>query len=182
MGVIMKHIPNILSSIRLLLVPVFPLVYFSNSKEAQTYALIVFLVASITDLLDGYIARKFQLITKIGTVLDPLADKTMQIAVLISLYIGEALPLWILVAFLAKELFMITSGTILYWRKEKMVIPSHFVGKAATVVMAIALTLLIIFPANIWCILVAVLAFTLKLSALSIYIYHYRRKTYVVED
>lgn len=178
----MKHIPNILSAFRLLLVPLFPIVYFSNLESAHYYALAIFLVASSTDVLDGYMARKYNLITKIGTYLDPLADKTMQIAVLITLYIGHALPLWILIGFLSKEAFMITSGTILYWRKEKMVIPSHLVGKIATVVMAVALTLLIVFPMNSLCIMIAIIAFILKISALGIYISHYKKKTYLVKD
>lgn len=178
----MKHIPNLLSTFRLMLVPIFPIVYFSDHPNSHYFALIIFLVASITDALDGYIARRFDLITKFGTYLDPLADKTMQICVLITLYLGEALPLWMLIAFLLKEFFMIISGTILYWRKEdKMVIPSHLIGKLATVVMSIALMLLIIFPANMICIGVALIALLLKLSALVIYIKEYKKKTYLVQ-
>jgi len=171
----MKNIPNILTAIRFCLVPIFPIIYFSDLNNARYIALAIFLVAGLTDFLDGYIARKYNLISKIGTAMDPLADKFMQLTALTSLTFAEALPLWILVIFLVKEFFMIITGTVLYWRKKnKMVIPSHVIGKIATIVSSLAVILLIIFPANQICIGVAVIALILKLIALTIYIriYH----------
>ncbi|MDA3846731.1 MAG: CDP-diacylglycerol--glycerol-3-phosphate 3-phosphatidyltransferase [Vallitaleaceae bacterium] len=171
----MKNLPNILTTIRFCLVPVFPIVYFSDMKNAHYIALIIFLIASLTDFLDGYFARKYNVISKIGIVMDPLADKFMQLTALTSLTLAGALPLWILIIFLAKEFFIIITGTILYWRREnKMVIPSHIIGKIATVVSSLAVTLLIIFPANKICISVAVIALALKLIALVMYIKVYR--------
>jgi len=171
----MKNIPNILTTIRFFLVPIFPVVYFSDLKNAHYIALVIFVVAGITDFLDGYIARKYDLISKIGTVMDPLADKFMQLTALTSLTLAKALPLWILIIFLAKEFFMIATGTILYWRKEnKMVIPSHVIGKIATIVSSLAVILLIIFPSNQICIGVAIIALLLKLIALTMYIRIYR--------
>jgi cardiolipin synthase len=106
--------------------------------------------------------------------MDPLADKLMQLTALTSLTIGGALPLWILTIYLAKEVFMIISGTFLYWKKERVVIPSNFMGKIATVVVQLAVTLLFIFPGNRICISVAVIALILNMVALIFYIRFYR--------
>jgi cardiolipin synthase len=66
------NIPNILTLFRLFLIPIFILLFFSNIFNYLFYSVLIFLVAGITDILDGYIARKYSLITKLGTVLDPL--------------------------------------------------------------------------------------------------------------
>jgi cardiolipin synthase len=105
-------------------------------------------VASLTDFLDGYIARKYNLITEIGKVLDPFADKVMLITVLICLYISGRIPLVIPVVVVVKEIFMIISGLILYFRKERMVIPSNILGKSATVMFMLSILLLMLFPNN----------------------------------
>ena len=80
-----KQIPNILSVIRLLMVPVFIAIYFSDIKNAEIWALAVFVAAELTDVLDGYLARKNGWTTEAGKILDPLADKLMQAAAIISL-------------------------------------------------------------------------------------------------
>jgi cardiolipin synthase len=139
-------------------------------------ALGIFLIAGITDVLDGYIARKYNLISKVGIVMDPFADKLMQLTALASLAISEAMPLWLFIVFMAKEFFMIISGSILYWRKEKVVIPSNIIGKSATVVSTIAVTLLIIFPSNVICISVLIMALVLKLLALTTYVITYKNR------
>ena len=76
------NLPNILTTIRLLLIPVFVLVFFSYGTQGLIYGAIIFLIAGFTDVLDGHIARKFNLVTKYGIVLDPLADKLMLLTVL----------------------------------------------------------------------------------------------------
>jgi cardiolipin synthase len=144
----MKNIPNILTIFRLLLAPVFVLVFFSEISNAHALALLVYIVASLTDFLDGYIARKYNLITEIGKVLDPFADKVMLITVLICLYISGRIPLVIPVVVVVKEIFMIISGLILYFRKERMVIPSNILGKSATVMFMLSILLLMLFPNN----------------------------------
>lgn len=88
----MKNIPNILTVFRLILAPVFVVVFFSGMDNAHTLALIVYIVASFTDFLDGYMARRYNLITELGKVLDPFADKVMLITVLVSLYIWGRIP------------------------------------------------------------------------------------------
>ena len=144
----MKNIPNILTVIRLILAPVFVVVFFSGKENAHDLALIVYIVASFTDFLDGYLARRYNLITELGKVLDPFADKVMLITVLICLYIWGRIPLIIPVIVVVKEVFMIVSGLILYLRKERMVIPSNIFGKSATVMFMLSIMLLMIFPEN----------------------------------
>lgn len=172
-----KNIPNILTAIRLMLVPLFPIVYFSNFIHSHYYALIIFIVAGLTDFLDGYIARKYNFITLFGTAFDPLADKLMLLVALLSLYLDHVIPLWVLILMTIKELFMIFTGIYLFLRKEKLVIPSNIFGKLATVVFSLAVVLLILSPKTTWLQYLLILAVGFKLIAFSSYVrYMIRRK------
>lgn len=130
-----KKIPNILTVLRIILVPFFPLIYFSNLSKASEYALVFFLIVGATDMLDGYLARKYNCITPFGTAVDPLADKLMVIGVLISFGIKKLLPLWLVFFIIAKELLMICIGLYFYLKKEKYVIASNIFGKSATMLL-----------------------------------------------
>ncbi len=171
----MKYIPNILTIIRLLLVPLFPIVFFSPNENAHFYALIIFMVASITDFLDGYFARKYNVVSIIGIVLDPLADKLMLLTTLGCLYISEYIPIGVLIIILIKETSLVISGIFLYFMKEKTVIPSNKFGKMATVVFSLAIVLIIIFPDSIVSITTVFIAILLELLALSSYVSNYFR-------
>ena len=127
------NIPNLLTILRIVLVPIYLLVFFSNLKNRFLLAGLIFILAGISDVLDGKIARKYNLITKLGIVLDPIADKMMMFAVLISYTIEKMIPSWILIAIGVKEIVMILGGGILYRYKGKQVIPSNVYGKIATV-------------------------------------------------
>lgn len=122
----MKHIPNILSTIRLLLVGVF--IHFF-AKGQVLFALITYVVAFFTDLLDGYLARRNNWISNVGKVLDPLADKLMLIAALCCFYAADWIDLWLLAIVVGKELLMILGGAFLY--KRKIVVYADWFGKAA---------------------------------------------------
>lgn len=122
----MRHIPNILSTIRLLLVGVFA---FFFAKTRYLVCLAVFTVAFLTDLLDGYLARRNNWVTDVGKVLDPLADKLMILTALICFYIRGWLPLWILIVVFSKEFIMIIGGLILY--KKEVVVYADWFGKSA---------------------------------------------------
>ncbi|SHI10623.1 CDP-diacylglycerol--glycerol-3-phosphate 3-phosphatidyltransferase [Clostridium collagenovorans DSM 3089] len=125
-------IPNMLSIFRLILIPVFTIVFFSPIEHAMLYSSIVFVISGVTDLLDGYIARKYNQVTKLGIVLDPLADKLTLLVVLFCLFKKELIPSWILIFFVAKELSMILGGIFAYTRSD-LVIPSNIFGKLATI-------------------------------------------------
>lgn len=127
------NIPNLLTILRIFLVPVYLLVFFSTLENRFILAGIIFIIAGISDVLDGKIARKYDLITKLGIVLDPIADKMMTFAVLISYTIEGIIPSWILIAIGVKEVVQIGGGGILYLYKGKQVVPSNKYGKIATV-------------------------------------------------
>lgn len=171
-----RHIPNILSAFRIGLVPVFAITYFSDSPSSHGWALVIFIVAGITDVIDGYIARKYNLITKIGTVLDPLADKLMQLMAIICLSIDGLIPLWIMMVLIVQEIGMIIAGVYMYFREHSTVIPSNIFGKGATVLFALAIFITILFPDSLGSLILVTLALGLKLMALYTYIHKYYTK------
>lgn len=130
------NIPNVLTVMRLILVPLFLVVVFSNIPNAIWIALLIFLIAGLTDVLDGHLARKYHMVTKQGSVLDPLADKLMSIAVLFSITMKNFIPVWVLSTLVIKETLLILGGIILYKRGKYL--PARPYGKAATVSMYIA--------------------------------------------
>lgn len=138
------NIPNVLTMLRIILVPIYLWISFSNLKNRILLAGFIFILAGISDVLDGYIARKYNLITKLGSILDPFADKMMTFAVLISFTCAELIPAWILFAIGAKEITMILGGIILYLFKGNQVLPSNRYGKIATMSFYVA-TLSIVF-------------------------------------
>ena len=138
------NVPNILTILRIFLVPIYLIIFFSNIENRVLIAGLVFILAGITDVLDGRIARKYNLQTKLGTVLDPFADKLMTFAILISFTYSSLIPPWILVAIGLKEVLMIAGGAVLYLSKGNQVLPSNRYGKVATLFFYAA-TLSIVF-------------------------------------
>jgi cardiolipin synthase len=134
------NIPNILTTIRFLLIPVFIYFFYSPSIENNIlYATSIFILAGITDILDGYIARTYNMITKWGIVLDPLADKLMQITVLVCFTDKGYLPFWVILVIGIKEFLMVIGAIFLYYFADKTVIPSNKYGKLATVFFYVAI-------------------------------------------
>lgn len=177
----MKHIPNILSSLRIAMVGVFAWLFitaFPNHTARYWWALGVFVLAFLTDVLDGFLARTFNWVTPVGKLLDPLADKLMSITALIVILIGKAREndlLWIyltLVALVAaKEILMVIGGLIML--KQRKVAYSDWYGKTATGLFAIGivLTLLSFVVSEIepWNIAVLAAAIALSYVALAHY-------------
>ena len=135
-------IPNILTVARLCLVPVFILVFVLEG-QTKTLSGAIFILASITDVLDGYIARKYNQMSKTGQLLDPLADKLMQITVVVSMLCAKMVPLWFVLILACKEILMIIGGFFLY--TQKTYVKSNIVGKTNTVVVFGALVVLLMF-------------------------------------
>lgn len=129
-----KHIPNILTIIRFLLIPFILLNIFIGN---YILAFAFFTISGITDIADGFIARKFNLISNFGKLMDPLADKLTQIATLTSLVIVNIIPLWILIIVLLKEFIMIVGASFLYGKD--VVVYSKWYGKLATVLFYLAI-------------------------------------------
>ena len=128
----LKYIPNILSCVRMALVAVFICCFFYNYPNNLSVAVVVFLLAGLTDVVDGFLARRFQWITNLGKVLDPLADKLMQCTVLICMTIKEIIPIWVVIPFILKEL-LILSGGLFMIRKRSVVAVSNIYGKLTVV-------------------------------------------------
>ena len=130
----LKHVPNALTIIRFLLIPVIVVSIFNGD---YIIAFIFFTVSGITDIADGCIARKFNLISNFGKLMDPLADKLTQISTIASLTIIDIIPIWILAVVLLKELIMIAGASFLYGKD--VVVYSKWYGKLATVLFYVAI-------------------------------------------
>lgn len=129
-----KHLPNILTIIRFLLIPVIVLFALNNNYIA---AIVVLTISGITDILDGYIARRFNLISDFGKLMDPFADKATQLTILVVLSIKEIIPFWIMIVVLLKEVLMIAGASFLYGKE--LVVSSKWYGKLATVLFYVAI-------------------------------------------
>ena len=127
-------VPNLLSMIRLLMVPVTMLLIF---RAKMITAFITFAVAELTDVVDGYIARKYNMISELGKLLDPLADKLMAVGVLLSFTIVRILPAWVVIVLASKELLMLIGG--LFMIKRGFIAPSNILGKMCAFIMNIAI-------------------------------------------
>ncbi|MBU5677053.1 CDP-diacylglycerol--glycerol-3-phosphate 3-phosphatidyltransferase [Alkaliphilus sp. MSJ-5] len=133
------NLPNILTTVRFVLIPLFVGVFFSPLEKSLLYSVIIFILAGITDVLDGYIARKYDAISKWGQAMDPLADKLMQLTVLICFTSKQFIPIWVISIYGIKEISMILGGIVLYTKKDKLVVPANSYGKIATIVFYIAI-------------------------------------------
>lgn len=128
-----------LSALRLLMIPAFVAVYFS---EYKFISLLVYTLAWITDVVDGYLARRNNWITDLGKILDPLADKLMQLAAVTCLIIDGKLPLFVVIVLIVKELLML-AGSIFILRSKRVLVVSDWFGKLSTATMFAAVILLI---------------------------------------
>jgi len=140
----LKYIPNILSVIRLMLVPVFIYLFFEYYEERIYIPLCVFALAGLTDVVDGYLARRNNWITNLGKFLDPFADKLLQCSVLVCFAISSPALWWVAGMFIAKELFMIC-GALIVLKKIKVTVKSHWYGKITTAVFYAIAMLVFIF-------------------------------------
>ena len=129
-----KHIPNILSICRILLIPVIVILIFNNY---YILALIFFTVSALTDIIDGFIARHFDAISNVGKLLDPLADKLTQISMIASLVVKSIIHPLILTILVIKELIMISGASFLYGKN--VVVYSRWYGKLATVLLYLSI-------------------------------------------
>ena len=163
-------VPNVLTMARLVMIPVFIGEYMYGHT---TWALLVFVLASLTDALDGYLARRFQQITNFGKLMDPLADKLMVISALVCHGINGVIPVSAICIVAAKELLMICGG--MFALNSGMVVHSNYLGKTATVFFVLTMIAGFFhrdfaamgFPLDtilLWC------SVTLSVSALVVYV------------
>ena len=140
-----RYLPNLLSLFRILLVPLLVVVLLTKFDGKEFVGLFVFLLASVTDLLDGWIARRFRLETRLGKLLDPAADKILTAAAFISLVemAPTVVPAWMVVVIISRELAV--SALRSFAAAEHVVIGASLAGKVKTVVQVIAICLIIIY-------------------------------------
>ena len=139
-------IPNLLSLFRLLLIPVYVSVYL-NATESDQFILAgaILAISCLTDMVDGKIARKYNMITTLGKVLDPLAGKLTQLALTICLSIKYPVLYPVLGLFVVKELFQLVLGVV-FLRKGKMLPGALLAGKICTTILFISLIALVLIP------------------------------------
>lgn len=171
----MKYVPNILTTLRLLMIPVF--IYFFY--RLPLVAAVVFTLACITDIVDGYLARRFNVVSKFGMLFDPLADKLLQISAFLCLCFTQVLPVWAVTIVVVKELLMIAGA--LFLLKKNQVIPANRLGKLGTVVSFIAVISLIAagvsdpVAANIWSVVIVIAALTTLTGYVIIFVQKLKR-------
>ncbi|MCB0921542.1 MAG: CDP-alcohol phosphatidyltransferase family protein [Actinobacteria bacterium] len=134
-------VPNILSALRLLGVPLF--LWLILVPEADWLAILVLAIAGFTDWLDGYLARKWHQISRVGQLLDPVADRLYILATLIGLLLRGIVPLWFVLLLVSRDLIMSVVLAVLK-RRGVTGLPVHFVGKAATFCLLYAFPLLLL--------------------------------------
>ena len=140
----LRTVPNLLSLLRLLLVPVFLVLIVTGHP---IWAFTVLVVASITDYLDGYFARKLGQVTRLGALLDPAADRLYIFATLIGLAVTGSIPSWLPVVVIARDVVLAFTIPVLASRNYGP-LPVHFLGKAGTFALLYAFPLLLL--ANWW--------------------------------
>ncbi len=137
------NLANIITIIRIILVPIFLVILLTKLENKEIVAFSIFVIASISDVLDGYIARKYNQITNLGKLLDPLADKFLTIGALIALFLIGTIEAWIVVLILIREVFI----TIFryYLLSKSIISPASFMGKIKTFFQIISIATLLIY-------------------------------------
>lgn len=140
-------IPNILGYFRILLIPVFMYIYFNAQSTKDYYlAVLVMGVSSLTDMFDGLIARKFNMITELGKLVDPLADKLTQGALIIC-FLSRYTLMWLLLGiYVVKEGFMLVMGLVVVRKNGNRLDGATWPGKVSTAMLYVVMFLLLLLP------------------------------------
>ena len=131
------NLPNILTLLRIAAIPVLAVVLTSPSRSAGFWAAAIFALASITDWLDGYLARRMGIVTVFGKFLDPIADKLIVMAALIMILPFDRVPAWMVLVILGREI--IITGLRGIASTEGIVIPASDLGKFKTIFQIVAI-------------------------------------------
>ncbi len=175
------NLPNKLTILRVILIPFFVcfLLMDAEGKYFDYIALAIFVVASFTDMLDGMIARKYNLITNFGKFADPLADKLLVCSALVCLLDLGRIPAWVVIIIIARE--FIISGFRLVASDKGVVIAAGYIGKAKTVFQMIMVILMILDIGQIQLLTDIVMYIAAILTVVSLIDYIYRNKDVLKE-
>lgn len=143
-GGVKMGLANLLTLARIALIPLFIFLLMSDAQGAYWQAALVFALAAVTDSIDGYVARHYNQVTRLGTFLDPLADKLLITAALVCLVVLQTVPAWIVIIILAREI-IITWLRIIKAR-QGVSIPASWSGKLKTVTQIFAIMIIILAP------------------------------------
>ena len=136
------NLPNVLTVLRILLVPVLVVALLDETANGDLLAACVFALASLTDAMDGYLARTRNDITNFGKLMDPIADKLLIIAALVALVSLDRLAAWVAMVIIAREVAV--TVTRMHATQQGVVIASNWWGKAKTIVQVTAIFFLIV--------------------------------------
>ncbi|MEK6683596.1 MAG: CDP-diacylglycerol--glycerol-3-phosphate 3-phosphatidyltransferase [Nitrospirota bacterium] len=136
------NLPNLVTLLRIFLVPVFILVFLTPTASRSLAAAVIFLFAALTDLMDGYLARQWGQITKLGKFLDPIADKLLVLAALILLVDFQRVSSWLAIVIIGRELAM--TGLRAIASSSGIVIAADEAGKYKMAIQTISIVLLIL--------------------------------------
>ncbi|MCM1251586.1 MAG: CDP-diacylglycerol--glycerol-3-phosphate 3-phosphatidyltransferase [Clostridium sp.] len=174
------NLPNKLTLFRVLLIPFFVLFMLVDITDMDKWiALVIFIVASLTDLLDGKIARKYNLVTNFGKFMDPLADKLLVCSALICLVEMAKLPAWIVIIIIARE--FIISGFRLIAADNGVVIAASYWGKFKTTFQMVMICLLIADIEAIQDLTAVIVCIALLLTVISLIDYLVKNKAVMKE-
>jgi CDP-diacylglycerol---glycerol-3-phosphate 3-phosphatidyltransferase len=169
------NVPNVLTVLRILLVPVLVVALLDETPNGDLFAAIVFVVASLTDLLDGYLARTRDAVTTFGKLMDPIADKLLIVAALVSLVSLDRLEAWVAMVIIAREFAVTVMRAIA--AERGIVIAASWLGKLKTVLQIAAVFALIAAnPAPAWVDALVYLAVAATLISGADYFFGLRRR------
>src|SRR5438874_2492906 len=159
------NVPNLLTVVRMLLVPVLLVALLDKTPSGDLLAAIVFAVASVTDAIDGYLARSRNAVTNFGKLMDPVADKLLIVAALVALVSLGRLDAWVAMVIIARE-FAVTALRVAVGTQQGVVIPASPWGKCKTAVqVAMVISLIAVHGRPVW--LSALIYVTVLVTVLS---------------
>jgi len=123
------NLPNAITIIRILLIPLF---LYKIIQGEMIFATVVYLTAAISDGLDGFIARVWKLQTKLGTFLDPMADKLLITTSFLTLSVLDIIPLWLALAVISRDIIIVSGSLLVYLMKNELTIRPQPIGKVTT--------------------------------------------------
>lgn len=134
-------VANLITILRLLLVPFFFAALISDSARSDIIAVFLYAVAASTDWVDGYIARRTNTVTAVGKIIDPLVDRLLLASGVIGLYLVDRLPLWIPIVLVLRDVYLLYGSYVL--EREGVILPVTYIGKLTTAILMGGFTLLI---------------------------------------
>ncbi len=176
-----ENIPNVLTIIRIILIPILVAALLEETRNGDVLAAIVFALASITDFVDGYLARSRNAITTFGKLMDPIADKLLVIAALFALVSLERLDVWVAMVIVTREL--VVTASRMAASAQGVVIPAANWGKLKTVVQVATIFFLIAFsPTPVWVDVMVYLMVAITIVSAIDYLLGARRELREAED